>query len=116
MLTFDVHPLLEWRLMISGRLIDPLGVTVAVVHVTEGADLYLGEVELELMPEHMMSIFRRFDEIANDQMLSFLDEIEAEIARLGIRFAAGDEGARSVDDLQIHPSTRGVSFRLVRDS
>lgn len=102
--------------VISGRLLDPLGVTVGVVHVTKGADFYLGEVELDLMPEYMLSIFRRFDEIANDQMFSFLDEIEAEIAQLGIRFAAGDEGARRVDDLQIHPSTGGIAFRLVRDS
>jgi hypothetical protein len=56
----------------------------------------MGEVELDLVPEQMMEIFRRFDEIANGQMLSFLDEIEAEIARLGIRFAAGDEDARRV--------------------
>lgn len=98
--------------VISGRLLDRSGVTVGVVHVTEASGFYRGEVELAVMPEQMVSVFRRFEEIAEGQMLSFLDDIEAEITQLGIRFAAGDEGARRVDDLQIHPSTGAISFHL----
>jgi hypothetical protein len=103
--------------VISGRLLDQLGVTVGVVHVTEGESGFCsGEIELDVMPDWMVSVFRRFEEIVDGQMFSFLDDIEAEIARIGIRFAAGDEGARSVDDLQIHPSTGGVSFHLASES
>lgn len=102
--------------MVSGRLLDRFGVTVGVVCVSEESGFCSGEVELDVMPEFMVSIFRRYEEIVNGQMFSFLDEIEAEIAQIGIRFAAGkegDEGARRVDDLQIYPSTGGISFRLV---
>ena len=55
-------------------------------------------------------------EIVNGQMFSLLDEIEEQIGalRLKIRFATGYEVA--IEDLQIYPTTKHISFLKVKEA
>ncbi len=47
-------------------------------------------------------------------MFSLLDDIEEQISALPLKVVFGEGREACVEDLQIYPSARRVSFRLVR--
>lgn len=94
------------------KLIDPAGNVLAVADVLDEGAHYGGTIDLQRTPPEIEALFREFDEIVNDQMFSFLDEIEDKIAALGSRAVFPDGRECSLRDLQVYPSTGGVSFKI----
>jgi hypothetical protein len=93
-------------------LLDPSGNVVARAQVGEEGGLFAGEVDLRHMPRALREKFDEYEEIVNGQMFSLLDEIEGQIAALGLRvvFPGGQESG--IEDLQIYPTEQRLSFRL----
>lgn len=95
--------------------IDPQGRKIATVQVAPGGDGFAGVIDLSSMPAELRGKFERYEEIVSGQMFSLLDAIEAEIESLGLR-AVFDEGCPArVGDLQVLPSTRRASFKIVKE-
>ncbi|WP_342380708.1 hypothetical protein NVS55_13745 [Myxococcus stipitatus] len=97
---------------LEGRLVDARGHLIGVVRVSDKGGCWLGEIDLNDTAPGLVALFTRFEEVVYGQMLSFLDEMEAEIQQLGARLLTGEGKAIPVDDLQIYPAERGVSFRI----
>jgi glutathionyl-hydroquinone reductase len=97
------------------QLLDPSRTVVATAQVIEQDRKYSGRIDLSLMPVVLQQKFREYEEIVNEQMFSLLDEIEEQISalRLKIRFATGYEVA--IEDLQIYPTTKRISFLKVKE-
>lgn len=98
------------------KLIDINRTVVATAQVVEQDGKFNGRIDLHLMPVNIQQKFTEYEEIVNGQMFSFLDEIEEQISelRLKIRFETGEE--RTIDDLQIYPSTKRISFIVIKET
>ena len=87
---------------------------IASAQDVEDEGRYSGTVDLACMPANLRQVFEEFEEIVNDQVFSLLDELEEKIAALALQVVfPGGHGA-PCEDLQIYPSTRRISYRLVR--
>lgn len=85
---------------------------VAQAEVTESDGLFRGTIDLALMPVRVRRVFEEYEEIVNNQSLGLLDEIEDKISDLALHVSFGESTAFTVEDLQIHPNSARVSFRL----
>jgi hypothetical protein len=91
-------------------IFDPQGADVGVADVSNEDGLFTGTVDLSAMPAAMLNKFAEYENIVNNQMFSFLDRIEEEIASLGLRARLG--GAEvELDDVQMYPTDCTISFR-----
>ncbi len=97
------------------KLIDQKQTVVATAQVSRSEERFAGWIDLRPMPGCLRQTFDEYEEIVNDQMFSFLDEIEEQIdaMRLRVIFEKGEEAA--LQDLQIYPSSNRVSFKLVKE-
>jgi hypothetical protein len=93
-------------------LIDPNRAVVAVATVADTGEHFSGTIDLSATPPAVRAVFDEYEEIVLGQMFSFLDEVEAKVAALGLR--AEREGATAVPikDLQVYPTSGEVSFKL----
>jgi hypothetical protein len=98
------------------RIIDEGGETVATAQVSERGVRLGGQIDLSSMPTRLRRKFEEYEEIVNGQMFSLLDEIEDQIRALRLKVAFEDGSEAPVEDLQIYPSTRRVSFRMAERS
>ncbi|NRD53694.1 hypothetical protein HRD49_08750 [Corallococcus exiguus] len=96
---------------LEGQLVDAQGNLIGRVSVSAEGSLWSGEIDLSGAAPSLVSLFTEFEELVNDQVLSLLDEMETQVARLGPRFRIAEEEALPVEDLQIYPALRVVSFR-----
>jgi hypothetical protein len=87
------------------------GIAVARVAVSKGADGFSGTANVALMPLMLRRLFDRYKEIVAGQILTLLDEIEADIAEAGWSVALGGQPSFDVSDLQLFPSTGRISFQ-----
>jgi hypothetical protein len=94
------------------KLIDASGALVAVAEVADEGGYYGGTIDLRATPPEIRALFEEFDECVNGQMFSFLDSIEDKIAALDIRAVLENGCEVRVKDLQVHPSTGDVTFKL----
>lgn len=94
------------------KLVDPARKVVATAQVADEGSHYGGSIDLRETPPCLLALFKEFEEIVNDQMFAFLDNIQARIGDLHIKavFDTGQEA--NVRDLQVFPSSGDVSFRL----
>ena len=103
--------------MISQRvtLIDQGRQVVATAQVAEQDGAFIGRIDLGLMPEPLRQLFEEYEEIVTTHMFSLLDAIEEQIETLHLQgmFENGHEA--TLTDLQIYPSTKKVSFQVVKD-
>lgn len=90
---------------------DARGNLIGLVRVSGEGELWSGEIDLSSSAPSFVLLFTRFEEVVNGQILSLVDRLESEISQLGARFLIADEEALPVNDLQIHPTQRRVSFR-----
>ncbi len=98
---------------LEGRLCDAQGRLIGVVRVSNEHGLWSGEIDLAGVAPALVSLFTRYEELVNGQMLSLVEEIEVEISQIEARlFVSGERQGIPVSDLQIYPSQRDVSFRL----
>lgn len=97
------------------KIIDPCRTVVATAQVVKKDERFTGWVDLHAMPLNLRQLFDEYEEIVNDQLFSFLDEIEEQVTALQLRvsFDGGEEA--NIEDLQIYPTTRRISFRLVEE-
>jgi len=91
--------------------LDPSRAVVAVVTVTDETDRFGGTIDLSSTPPTIRAVFDEFEEIVNGQMFSFLDEVEAKVAALGLIAEFPDGTTAPVADLQVYPTAGEVSFR-----
>lgn len=85
---------------LEGRLVDVQGDLIGVVCVTREDGLWSGEIDLNGAAPGIVSLFTRFEELVNGQMLSLVDDIEVAVSRLGARlFVAEGRDGIPVSDL-----------------
>jgi hypothetical protein len=96
------------------KIIDQCREVVATAQVSQRGERFAGLIDLGPMPAPLREKFEAYEEIINGQMFSLLDEIEEQIGTALLR-AVFEEGCESVlEELQIYPSTRRVTFKITR--
>jgi hypothetical protein len=95
------------------KLIDKTRAVIATALMADEGAQYAGTIDLACTPPTLRAFFDEFEEIVNDQVFSFLDEIQVKIGAFGIKAIFDDGFEADVKDLQVFPSTGDVSFRLV---
>lgn len=98
---------------LEGRLVDAQGNLIGAVRVSAEGGLWSGEIDLTGSAPSIVSLFTRFEDLVNGQMLSLVDDLETYISKLGARLLVAEGDALSVSDLQIYPAQREVSFRTI---
>lgn len=103
------------RMMSSQRftIIEQSRQVVATVQVSEQDDCLAGQIDLGSMPATLQHQFGEYEEMVNQQMFSFLDDLEEKIKRLFLKAVFVDGNVAQLTDVQIYPSTKSVSFKVV---
>jgi hypothetical protein len=97
---------------IAVKFIDTSGKLIANAVVARQDSLLVGSVDLQGMPSTLRAKFDEYEQIVNGQVFSLLEQIENEIAAMGIKAVLDDGSEEDVTDLQIYPSDHAVSFKL----
>ena len=102
--------------MMSQRvtLIDKGQQVVATAQVVEQDGTFIGRIDLRLMPLPLQRLFEEYEEIVKTHMFSLLDAIEAQIETLHLKGVFEDGHEATLTDMQIYPSTKKVSFQVVK--
>lgn len=95
-------------------LIDRSHARVAALDVRGVGDSYEGTIDLAGTSPRLRALFERFEEVVEGQMFSLLDAVEEEIGQLPLKVEFEDGTEALVEDLQVYPSTRAVSFKARR--
>jgi hypothetical protein len=92
-------------------LIDEASRKIAALEVARDGDLYTGTICLDAVPPRLLHLFQEFEEFVEGQMFTLADEVEEKLAAVPLRveFANGLDAV--VEDLQVYPSTKRVSFK-----
>src|SRR5438046_2602028 len=93
-------------------LVDQSSTRVAVLNVEPSGDRYRGTICLDATPPELKHLFEEFEENVEGQMFSLADEIEEKIGVIPLRVVFPNGREAYVDDLQIYPSTKRVSFKV----
>ena len=97
-------------------IIDQSRQVVATAEVSEQGGYFAGRVDLSFMPAALQHQFEEYEEVVNQQMFSFLDEIEDKIESLLLKVVFADGDVAQLADVQIYPSTKSVSFKVVKEA
>jgi len=95
-------------------IVDAGGQPIASAQVTEQGAGFVGSVDLHLMPLTLRQQFDEYEEIVTHQLFSLLDDIEARIEAQSLTALFDDDTEAPLTDVQIYPSTKSVSFALLR--
>jgi hypothetical protein len=93
-------------------LVDQSAKTVAVLNVELAGHHYRGTICLDAAPPELKHLFEEFEENVEGQMFSLADEIEEKIGAIPLRVVFPNGLTAYVDDLQVYPSTKRVSFKV----
>jgi hypothetical protein len=104
-------------MMISQRvtLIDPGRHVVATAQVAEQDGAFIGRIDLSLMPVPLRRLFEEYEEIVATHTFSLLDAIEEQIEVLHLQGVFENGYEAMLTNVQIYPSTKKVSFQVVKD-
>ncbi len=97
-------------------LIDQEGKVVATAQVAKQDDTFAGRIDLRLMSAALQRQFEVYEEIVTNHMFGLLDEIEEKIGRLLLKVVFEDGREAGLADVQIYPSTKKVSFKVVPEA
>ena len=97
-------------------IIDHKRKIVATAQVTERDDTFTGRINLNPMSASLWRQFEAYEEIVNQQMFSLLDEMEEKIGSMRLKVVLADGHVAPLTDLQIYPSTKKVSFKVVKEA
>ena len=97
-------------------IIDQGRQVVATAEVSEQGGYFAGRVDLSLMPAALQHQFEEYEEVVNQQMFSFLNELEDKIEGLLLKVVFADGNVAQLADVQIYPSTKSVSFKVVKEA
>jgi hypothetical protein len=95
-------------------LIDQGRQVVAIAQVSKQDGTFTGWIDLRPMPASLQRLFEEYEEIVNTHMFSLLDAIEEQIEMLHLKAEFGDGHEAALTDVQIYPSTKKVSFQVVK--
>lgn len=95
-------------------LIDQGRQAVATAQVVEQGGAFTGRIDLHPMPVLLQRLFEEYEEIVNTHMFSLLDAIEEKIETLHLKVVFEDGHEAALADVQIYPSTKKVSFQVVK--
>jgi hypothetical protein len=84
---------------------------LGVATVEKFGDGFSGNVDTTQMPAAARWTFARYEKLVNDQVLSMLDVIEHEIARMGIVSVSDDGVVIELEDVRLLLNAGTVSFR-----
>ena len=93
-------------------IIDQSRQVVAKAEVSEQGGYFAGRVDLSLMPAALQHQFEEYEEVVNQQMFSFLNELEDKIEGLLLKVVFANGNVAQLADVQIYPSTKRVSFKV----
>ncbi len=97
-------------------IIDQSRQVVATAKVSEQDGCFAGRIDLSLMPAMLQHQFEEYEEMVNQQMFSFLDDLEEKIGRFFLKAVFDDGNVEQLTDVQIYPSTKSVSFKVVKEA
>jgi hypothetical protein len=97
-------------------IIDQKREVVATAQVTEQNGMFTGRIDLSPMSVSLRRQFEAYEEIVNKQMFSLLDEMEERIGAMLLKVGFADGHVAPLADLQIYPSTKKVSFKVVKEA
>ena len=97
-------------------IIDQKREVVATAQVTEQDGTFTGRIDLSPMSVPQRRQFEIYEEIVSQQMFSLLDEIEEKIGAMRLQVVWADGHVAPLADLQIYPSTKKVSFKVVKEA
>jgi hypothetical protein len=97
-------------------LIDQSSAKIAVLHVEPSGDRYRGTICLEATPPELQHLFEEFEANVEGQMFSLADVIEGKIGVIPLRVVFPNGLEAYVEDLQVYPSTKRVSFKVRQPS
>jgi hypothetical protein len=92
-------------------LVDQTATRIAGLNVRPEGDRYRGTICLDATPPPIKHLFEQFEELVEGQMFSLADEVEDKIAALLLKVVFEDGTEARVEDLQVYPSTKRVSFK-----
>src|SRR5438552_3483287 len=93
-------------------LVDQSSTRVAVLKVEAIGDRYRGTICLDGTPAGLKHLFEEFEENVEGQMFSLADEVEEKIGAIPLRVVFPNGMEAFVEDLQVYPSTKRVSFKV----
>src|SRR5437763_12674958 len=93
-------------------LVDQSSTRVAVLNVEPSGDRYHGTICLDATPPELRHLFEEFEENVEGQMFTLADEIEDKIGVIPLKVVFPDGTEAFVEDLQVYPSTKRVSFKV----
>ena len=93
-------------------MVDQRGEVVATAVVCEREGRLTGTIDLAPMPTGLRQKFQEYEEIVRDQVFSLLDDIEQQIGAIPLTVLFDDGLEVPIQDLQIYPSARRVSFQV----
>lgn len=97
-------------------IIDQSRQVVATANVSEKDGYFAGQIDLSPMPTTLQRQFEEYEEMVNHQMFSLLDELEEKIGDLLLKVVFADGHVVQLTDVQIYPSTKKVSFKVVKEA
>jgi hypothetical protein len=89
---------------------------VATAQVAEQDGAFIGRIDLRLTPMPLQQLFEEYEEIVTTHMFSLLDVIEEQIAALHLTGVFEDGHEATLTNVQIYPSTKKVSFQVVKSA
>jgi hypothetical protein len=93
-------------------LVDQSSARVAVLNVEHSGDRYRGTICLDMTPSELKRLFEEFEENVEGQMFSLADEVEEQIGAVPLKVLFPNGKEAFIEDLQIYPSTKRVSFKV----
>ena len=93
------------------RLMDSSCRIVATARVERNGRQFVGTIEFDTVPPDIRCKFEDLEALVEQQVFSLTDEIEDEIAALGMRVGFEDGASAPVEDLQVFPRAGTISFR-----
>jgi hypothetical protein len=97
-------------------IIDQERKVVATAQITEQEGYFAGRIDLSPMSAILQRQFEEYEEIVSSQMFSLLDEIEGKIETILLKVVFEDGHEADLADVQIYPSTKKVSFKVVKEA
>jgi hypothetical protein len=96
----------------SVQIIDLDQNIVATARVEYNGEYYSGFINLDLMPEILLSQFREFELLVSQQVFSLLDEIYEQTKGSLFTVAFADGKNFALEEMHIYPNEGIVSFWL----
>jgi hypothetical protein len=93
-------------------LMDASSARFAVLNVSLADDAYHGTICLDGAAPELVRLFEEFEAAVEGQMFGLVDEIERKIGAIWLTALSEDAREARVEDLQVYPSTKRVSFRI----